>query len=133
MAQNCTAKSCPVASSRDGHSSLIPRRRTLPGTGHRASRSGASTAGGFISQELEHNRASDGAMPSLNNQLHHNKHIVSWTASNICFGYTETYGYETALAEVFQKIFAHQGNKLYIRNASQNTCSVLSLLNIFLA
>lgn len=50
------------------------------------SRLGASTAGGFISHEQKQNSDSEGAVPSLNNQLHHNKHIISWAACNIHFG-----------------------------------------------
>jgi len=50
------------------------------------SRSGASMAGGFVRHEQEQNRASGGAVPSLNNQLHHNKGRISWTAWNVGFG-----------------------------------------------
>lgn len=50
------------------------------------SRSGASTAGGFISHEQEQNSASEEAVPCLNNQLHHNKHIISWKACNTRLG-----------------------------------------------
>lgn len=62
---------------------LLLGRCVLPG---KSSRSGASTAGGFISHEQEQNSASEGAVPCLNNQLHHSKHIISWTACNTRFG-----------------------------------------------